>query len=77
MIGAAPVPVPPPMPAVMKTMSAPAMRGLDLLRVLERRVSADLGVRPGPPAAGELGPDLELDRRPRRAPAPACRCSRR
>ena len=38
---------------------------LDLLRILERRVPADLGIRSRPPAAGKLGTDLELDRRPR------------
>ena len=45
--GAAPVPVPPPMPAVMKTMSAPGQGLLQKLPVLARGAAADLGVRAG------------------------------
>ena len=42
--GAAPVPVPPPMPAVMNTMSAPGQMLGDLLDVLLGRLAADFGI---------------------------------
>jgi hypothetical protein len=69
MIGVAPVPVPPPMPLVMKTMSAPSSKVEDLLVGLERRVAADLRVGSGAEAAGQLRSELQLDRRTARASA--------
>ena len=45
MTGAAPVPVPPPMPAVMNSMSAPVDQLGDAVAVLHRRVAADLRLR--------------------------------
>ena len=43
-IGAPPVPVPPPLPAVMNTMSAPLQHLFDLVAVLLGGLAADLGV---------------------------------
>jgi hypothetical protein len=63
MIGAAPVPVPPPMPAVTNTMSAPAQRLGDLRHALERRLAALLRVRPGPEPARDVPPELDHRRR--------------
>ena len=65
--GAAPVPVPPPIPAVMKTMSAPVRVSLEKLPVLARGATADLGVGAGAEPAGELGAELDLDLGRRRA----------
>ena len=61
MTGAAPVPVPPPLPAVMNTMSAPVQRLLDLVAVILGGLPTDLGIAAGPEAARELAPDVELD----------------
>jgi hypothetical protein len=59
MTGAAPVPVPPPMPAVTKTMSAPeiasAMRWISSAALL-----ADLGVGAGAEALGQGAAELHL-----------------
>ena len=54
MIGAAPVPVPPPIPAVTKTMSAPAMSSLIRCIVFERRFATALGVSAGTEAARDV-----------------------
>ena len=59
--GAPPVPVPPPSPAVTKTMSAPRERLFDLLGVVLRGAATHLGVGAGAEAAGELATDVELD----------------
>ena len=61
MIGAAPVPVPPPSPAVMNTMSAPLMHLFDLVAVRLGGVAADLGIAARAEAAGEVAADVELD----------------
>ena len=50
--GAPPVPVPPPSPAVTKTMSAPLEDLLDLLGVVLGGLLADLGVGAGAEARG-------------------------
>ena len=62
--GTAPVPVPPPRPAVRKTMSAPSSSLEHPLGVFERRLAADLRVAAGAEALGELRAELQLDRRP-------------
>ena len=59
MTGAAPVPVPPPMPAVMNTMLAPSSCCEDLLQRLFGGGAADLGPRAGAEALGDG--DAELD----------------
>ena len=59
--GAPPVPVPPPSPAVTKTMSAPREDLLDLLGVVLGGLAAHLGVRAGTETAGQLTTDVELD----------------
>ena len=59
--GAPPVPVPPPSPAVTKTMSAPLMHLLDLVGVVLGRLAPDVGVGAGAETAGELAADVELD----------------
>ena len=59
--GAPPVPVPPPSPAVTKTMSAPLMHLLDLLRVVLGGLRAHVGVGAGAEAPGQLAADVELD----------------
>ena len=63
MTGAAPVPVPPPMPAVTKTMSAPADRVGDAACSLRPTAAADLGVRAGAEALGQRVAELDLVRR--------------
>ena len=59
--GAAPVPVPPPSPAVMKTMSAPFEQRLDLVVLLDRGLPAELGVGARAEAARDLRADVERD----------------
>ena len=49
--GAAPVPVPPPMPAVMNTMSAPLEVLAQALDVLQRRRAPTSGLPPAPSPA--------------------------
>ena len=60
MTGAAPVPVPPPMPAVTNTMSAPEMRSAMLLHALLGRAAPDLGVRARAEALGQRVAELDL-----------------
>ena len=60
MIGAAPVPVPPPMPAVMKHMWQPLRLLDDLLDRLLGRGGADLGPGAGAEALGDAGAELQL-----------------
>ena len=55
------VPVPPPSPAVTKTMSAPFSASFILVATLRRRARPDLGVAAGAEAAGQLLADRELD----------------
>ncbi len=61
MTGAAPVPVPPPSPAVMNTMSAPFEHLFDLVAMRLGRVAADIGIAAGAEAPGEVATDVELD----------------
>ena len=61
MTGAAPVPVPPPMPHVMKTRSALRQRAADFVAILFDRLTADLRARAGAESARELLPDLDFD----------------
>ena len=63
--GAAPEPVPPPSPAVMKTMSESRERLGDLLGVLLGRALADRRVAAGAEPAGDLVADPDLVRRVR------------
>ena len=65
MTGAAPVPVPPPMPAVMNSMSAPRDHLGDAVAILHRGVAADLGLGAGAEAARERGAELQLRARRR------------
>ena len=58
--GRRPVPVPPPLPAVMKTMSAPLSASSISARCSSAACAADLGVAPGPEPPGQLPPDVEL-----------------
>ena len=58
--GAAPVPVPPPLPAVMKTMSAPFSASSISARCSSAARRPDLGIAPGAEAPGQLAPDVEL-----------------
>ncbi len=60
MIGAAPVPVPPPIPAVIKTMSAPSRHFGDSCPGLLGRFLADVRLRAGAHAARQLLTDLQL-----------------
>ena len=60
-IGAAPVPVPPPMPQVTKTRSAPWTACEHLVAVLLDGLPADLGPRAGAEPARQLLADLDLD----------------
>ena len=62
-IGAAPVPVPPPMPAVMNTMSAPRSRSAMLLGALFGGALRRLRVAARAQAAGELLADADAVRR--------------
>ena len=61
MTGAPPVPVPPPLPAVMNTMSAPLSTSSISSRCSSAACAADLGVAAGAEAPGELTADVELD----------------
>ena len=61
MIGAAPVPVPPPMPQVTKTRSAPCSACEHFVAVLLDGLAPDLGAGAGAEPAGELLADLDLD----------------
>ena len=63
MTGDAPVPVPPPRPQVMKTISAPCRWSLDFIHVFEGRFLADLRIGARPEAPGELLSYLDFDRR--------------
>ena len=63
--GAAPEPVPPPRPAVMKTMSEPSRAWAIFSRVLLGGALADRGVAAGAEAAGDLVADPDLVRRVR------------
>ena len=58
--GAAPVPVPPPLPAVMKTMSAPWSASSISGRCSSAASRPTSGSLPAPEPAGELAPDVEL-----------------
>ena len=58
--GAPPVPVPPPSPAVMKTMSAPLRISSISSRVLVSGGAPHLGVGAGAEPAGRLAADVEL-----------------
>ena len=61
--GAAPVPVPPPRPAVMKTMSEPS-RASQIFSVSSTAAwRPTSGLAPAPEALGQLAADLDLDRR--------------
>ena len=60
MIGAPPVPVPPPLPAVMKTMSAPLQHLFDLGPVVLGGLASHLGVRARAEPAGQLAAEVEL-----------------
>ena len=63
MMGAAPVPVPPPRPAATKTMSAPSRTSIPA-RILQGRLPTDVRVAAGSKTVGELGSDLQLYGRP-------------
>ena len=59
--GAAPVPVPPPSPAVTKTMSAPFSASLMSSRLSAAAPPPTSGLRAGAEAPGQLVADRELD----------------
>ncbi len=59
--GAPPVPVPPPSPAVTKTMSAPLRTSSISSAWSSAALLADLGVGAGAEPAGQLAADVELD----------------
>ena len=61
MTGAAPVPVPPPSPAVMNTMSAPLTISSISSWCASAAACADLGVAAGAETAGQVTADVELD----------------
>ena len=75
--GAAPVPVPPPMPAVMNTMSAPSQRLDDALAILQRGLAADFRIGAGAQALGDVAAELQLRLGAAVLDAPARRCWRR
>ena len=58
--GAPPVPVPPPSPAVTKTMSAPLSTSSISSRWSSAALRADVGLRAGAEPAGQLAADVEL-----------------
>ncbi len=58
--GAPPVPVPPPLPAVMKTMSAPLRTSSISSRCSSAAKRPTLGVAAGAEAPGQLAPDVQL-----------------
>ena len=72
--GAAPVPVPPPLPAVMKTMSAPLRASSISDAVLLGGLAADLGIAARTEAPGELAADVELEVGVAHRAAPGRRC---
>ncbi len=57
--GAAPVPVPPPMPAVMNSMSAAVDHLDDAVAILHRGLAADLRIRAGAETLGDVAADLQ------------------
>ena len=59
--GAPPVPVPPPSPAVTKTMSAPLITSSISSRWSSAAFAPMSGLAPGAEAAGEFPADVELD----------------
>ena len=61
MTGAAPVPVPPPSPAVMNTMSAPLIISSISSRCDSAAVRPTSGIAAGAEPAGEVATDVELD----------------
>jgi hypothetical protein len=67
--GAPPVPVPPPMPAVMNTMSAPPSTSADALAVLDCRLAADFGVGARAQALGDVAAQLQQGSRLQRLSA--------
>ena len=71
---APPVPVPPPMPAVMKTMSAPERISWISCRLPER-VAPNVGIGAGAEAAGQIFADLSYGKQVRSV-ALARRCCR-
>ena len=73
-IGAAPVPVPPPMPAVTKTMSAPLSTLYSSSARFLGGLAADLRVAAGAQAAGQLVADADAGRRLGKHAAPGRRC---
>ena len=75
--GAAPVPVPPPMPAVMKTMSAPWMHSLMRCTSSSADLAASLRIRACSQATRDRLADRELGGRCAGIDAPAHRCSPR
>ena len=74
---AAPVPVPPPMPAAMNTMWAAGERGADVLERLLRGGLADFGFGAGAEAFREARAELDAHVPRPRPPAPGRRCWRR
>ena len=60
MTGAAPVPVPPPLPAVMKTMSAPFSTSSISSRCSSAAMRPTSGSLPGTEPTGQGAPDVEL-----------------
>ena len=72
--GAPPVPVPPPLPAVMNTMSAPLSTSSISCAVLFGGLPTDLGIGTGAEPARELAADVELHVGVGRAAATARRC---
>ena len=63
-IGAEPLPVPPPRPAVMNTMSAPSSDSRIASVSSSADLRPDLRVGAGPEPAGQRPAELELERRP-------------
>ena len=61
MTGAAPVPVPPPSPAVTNTMSAPLSASLMSSRDSAAAPKPTSGLAPGAEALGQVMADVELD----------------
>ena len=57
--GAAPVPVPPPMPAVMNSMSAPSIISIEAFAVFQCGGAAHFRVGAGAQALGDVAADLQ------------------
>ena len=70
-IGVAPVPVPPPMPAVMNSMSAPSMTSTNAITIFHRRLPADIRIGARTKTFGDIAANLQ-----RRAHARALQCLR-